>query len=223
MVPVSNLTHLQISEILRTLCGESSAVGLPCTLVRLTGCPLRCRFCDTTHAYRGGQSLTLDAVLEQVRALGIGRVLVTGGEPLAQAGCPALLRALLADHREVLLETSGAMDLSLVPAGVHRVVDVKPPSSGEGGRMRLQDLALLGDGDEVKFVVAGRADFDAALEVLRAHDLEGRVALLFAPVHGELEPKILARWLLESGVDARLNLQLHKLAFGPEGDAALAD
>jgi len=195
--------------------------GLPCVLLRLAGCPLRCTWCDTTFAREGGQAMSLEEVLAQVARLGPGRVLVTGGEPLAQAECLLLLSALLEAGYECILETSGAFDIAGVPPGVRRIVDVKPPSSGEQGRMLAANLELLGAGDEVKFLIADRVDFDAALAVVGAHKLEQRAALLLSPVQGRLAPATLGRWILESGVDARLNIQLHKLAFGVEGDAAL--
>jgi 7-carboxy-7-deazaguanine synthase len=213
--------HLLISEVLRTLQGEGSTAGLPCTLVRLAGCPLRCAWCDTVHAREGGERRTCDSLLAQVRAFGQRRVLITGGEPLAQPASVELMAALLEAGHEVVLETSGALDLGGVPPGVRRVVDVKTPSSGEHARARLDDLALLGQTDEVKFVVADRADFEFALEVIASCQLERRVGLLLSPLHGLLEPRTLARWILGSGIDARLNLQLHKLAFGAQGDAGL--
>ncbi|MFH1808518.1 MAG: radical SAM protein [Pseudomonadota bacterium] len=212
---------LRITEILATLNGESRWAGLPCALVRLTGCPLRCRWCDATHAHEGGELLEGTEVLTRIRALGLRRVLVTGGEPLAQAHCLGLLQALVDEGHEVLLETSGALPVGAVPAAVHRIVDVKPPSSGEAARMRLDNLALLGLDDEVKFVVADRSDFDAALQVIQAHGLVGRTGILVSPVHDELAPIVVARWILDAGLDTRLNLQLHKLAFGAAGDAAL--
>jgi 7-carboxy-7-deazaguanine synthase len=213
---------LQLTEILSTVVGESRWAGLPCVLVRLTGCPLRCRWCDATHAYTGGEQRSVDEVLGQVRGPGPRRVLVTGGEPLVQGASVELMRRLLDAGHEVLLETSGALPIDEVPPGVHRIVDVKPPSSGEAGRMHRGNLALLGAGDEVKFVVADRTDFEAALRTLRESDLVGRCGVLISPVHGELSPLLAARWILDTGLDLRLNLQLHKLAFGDDGDAALA-
>jgi len=214
-------TELLITEIRRTFAGESSRAGLPCALIRLTGCPLRCRWCDSQHAYTGGTALTVAEVLALIAGFGVRRALVTGGEPLEQAGCRELLQALLDAGYETLLETSGAIDIATVPVGVRRIVDVKTPSSGESQRMVATNLDQVGPGDEVKLVIADRADFDFALAVVARARLVGRCEVLFSPVHGCLDAAELARWILDAGVDARLNVQLHKLVLGPAGDTAL--
>ncbi|MBN2359993.1 MAG: radical SAM protein [Deltaproteobacteria bacterium] len=214
-------TDLRITEILRTIEGESSRAGLPCALIRLSGCPLRCRWCDTRHAYPPGPAMTVGQVLERVAGFGVRRALVTGGEPLAQVACLDLLRALVAAGYETQLETSGALDIGAVPSAVRRIVDVKTPSSGESARMVAANLDLVGANDEVKFVIADRADFDYSVAVVQRARLCPRCEVLFSPVYGELDPALLARWILDCGVDARLNLQLHKLVLGSAGDAAL--
>lgn len=203
---------LAVYEIFFSLQGEGTRAGLPCVFVRLAGCPLRCAWCDTRAVREApGTPMAVPEVLERVRSFGCPLVEVTGGEPLAQAGCRELLAALEDAGLTVLLETSGAFDLSPVPADVHVIMDVKPPSSGEQGRLVRGNFDRLGPGDEVKFVVADRADFDHALGVLSGLP-DRRFAVLFSPVPDRLEPGLLARWLLEARVmDARLQVQLHKL------------
>lgn len=214
---------LQVTEILETLNGESSAAGLPCVLLRLTGCPLRCVYCDTTYAYAGGQKMCWAEIRAAVQSFSWRRVLLTGGEPLGQKHSLDLIQALLTEGYEIWLESSGAVDVSQVPVQVHKVLDVKAPSSGMAERMLLSNLQHCGDGDEVKFVVADRADFDAALAVIDQHDLLLRTRVLVGPVAGTLDPLTLSRWILDSGRDLRLNVQLHKLIFGEAGDQALRD
>ena len=203
---------LAIQEIFFSLQGESTHAGLPCVFVRLAGCPLRCVWCDTEAARTSpGRPMTLAAVLEAVAAHGCPLVEVTGGEPLAQAGAPELLRALCDAGYTVLLETSGAFGLAEVPSDVHVIMDVKPPSSGEQARLVRANFERLGPGDEVKFVVADRCDFDYALEVLEGLP-DRRFSVLFSPILSRLEPSALAQWLLSARVmDARLQVQLHKL------------
>lgn len=206
--------RLRITEIFFSIQGESSHAGLPCVFVRLTGCNLRCGWCDTEYSFKGGETLGIDEVLARVAAFPTRRVELTGGEPLLQKGAPVLARRLLASGYTVLCETSGERDIDLLPAGVHRIMDLKAPGSGEVEANRWDNLGKLRAGDELKFVVADRADFDWMVEVVRVHRLEGRVPLLISPVYGQLEPQVLAEWLLESGLDARLNLQLHKVIWG---------
>lgn len=203
---------LAIYEIFLSLQGESTFSGLPCVFVRLAGCPLRCAWCDTAVVREApGTAMTVEEVLERVFAFGCPLVEVTGGEPLAQEGCGDLLSALCDAGHTVLLETSGAFGLSPVPADVHVIMDVKPPSSGEAASLRRENFARLGPGDEVKFVVADLADFSHALQVLAGLP-DRRFAVLFSPVPDRLSPGELARWLLEARVmDARLQVQLHKL------------
>ena len=215
------IKSVQVIEIIETLNGESSSAGRPCILLRLSGCPLRCRYCDTQYAYSGGEQMSLDVVLQALAAYPHRRVLLTGGEPLGQKHSLALIDALLDAGYEIWLETSGAVDISRVPPAVHKVMDYKAPSSGMAGRMLDSNLQYLHTGDDIKFIVADRADFDAALHVIEQHDLTQKCQVLVGPVHGELSALELSRWLLQTGLDLRLNVQLHKLLFGGDGDRAL--
>lgn len=206
---------LAVHEIYRTLQGETSHVGLPCVMLRLTGCPLRCAWCDTTHAYEEGALETVDAVAARALAFGIPLICVTGGEPLAQRATLPLLERLCDAGGTVLLETSGALDVSRVDERVRRIVDVKCPGSGMHERNRWANLDLLRPHDEVKFVLAGRADYEYAREVVRRHDLPSRCGVLFGAVFGSLAPAELAAWILEDGLRVRLQLQIHKILWDP--------
>jgi 7-carboxy-7-deazaguanine synthase len=206
--------RVRVTEIFFSIQGESSRAGLPCVLVRLTGCNLRCSWCDTAYSFSGGRWMRHDEVVEEVGRHPTRRVELTGGEPLLQKGAPVLAERFLELGYEVLCETSGERDVSVLPPGVKRIMDLKPPGSGEAHRNRFENLDHLGPGDEVKFVCTDRADFDWMLEQVRAHRLEGRVGLLVSPAYGQVEPAQLAEWLLASGIDARLNLQLHKVLWG---------
>lgn len=202
---------LLVSEIYASIQGESSFAGMPCAFVRLTGCPLRCSWCDTEYAFSGGTRMALSEIVARVEGMGLPLVEVTGGEPLAQPECLALLRALCDAGREVLLETSGALDISGVDPRVVKIVDVKCPGSGEERSNRWENLAALGARDEVKFVLAGRGDYDYARRVIGERGLAGRAGLLFSPVHGALDPAELARWIGEDRLAVRMQLQLHKI------------
>ena len=206
-------TELVVNELYASVQGEGTRAGQPCMFVRLTGCGLRCRWCDTAYAFYEGQRRPLDEVVSEVLASGIEFVLLTGGEPLEQPGCLALAKALCDAGRTVAVETGGHVDTSALDPRVTRILDVKCPGSKMAKRNRPEELAALRPTDEVKFVVADRADFDFAGEVVARHRLaELGCALLFSPVHGELPPAELATWLLEDPLPtARLNLQLHKL------------
>jgi len=210
----SKPVSLKISEIFFSLQGESSRAGLPTVFVRLTGCPLRCVWCDTEHAFSGGNKMSLDAILEEVRGYGVPHVCVTGGEPLAQRDCLALLRALCDAAYEVSLETSGALDISGVDARVARIVDLKAPGSGESGKNRWQNVELLTPHDELKFVLKDRADYEWARQVIRDRRLETVCPLLVSPVQGEVDPQELAEWVLADRLPVRFQLQLHKLLWG---------
>ncbi len=201
-----------MSEIFPTLQGESSLVGWPTTFVRLTACDLRCNYCDAAHAFAGGEVKTVDEVVAVVKSHGLPKVCVTGGEPLLQAACPALCAALLAAGFAVSVETHGGLDISVLPAGVVRVVDVKTPGSGEGGSFLEANLAKLTPEDELKFVLSDRADYEFAREFLRAH--RPPCAALLSPAWGRLEAGAIGDWLLEDRLDARLQVQLHKLLWG---------
>ncbi len=207
---------LLVSEIFHSIQGESTFAGLPCTFVRLTGCPLRCRWCDTAYAFTGGVRMGLDEILDAVASRRCRLVEVTGGEPLAQPGCVDLLRALADAGYAVLLETSGALPIDAVDPRVRIIMDLKCPDSGEAGRNRLENLALLKPEDEVKFVLASRADYEWAREALRVHEIEPRHPVLFSPVTGAIDPAALARWILDDGLTVRLQLQLHKILWGPD-------
>jgi len=204
---------LRITEIFRSVQGESTHAGWPCTFVRLTGCNLRCRWCDTAYAFHGGERQTLAAIERRVGALGCRRVEITGGEPLLQPATPELAARLLARGYIVLCETSGERDIDRLPRGVLRIVDFKAPGSGEAARNDWANAQRLRPGDEVKFVVADRADFEWALDRARVHDLF-RVPVHVSPVYEVLDPAELADWVVASGADLRLNLQLHKLLWG---------
>ncbi len=202
---------LQITEIFHSIQGESTYAGRPCAFVRLTGCPLRCSWCDTAYAFEGGKAMTIEEILRQVAAFGCPLVEVTGGEPLAQKECVPLLQALVDAGYEVLLETSGALPIEGVPEEVRRIVDFKCPGSGEEAKNHWENLAFLRPTDEIKFVLAGRKDYDWALDVTRCRDLARKAnAVLFSPVHGKIEPRELAEWMKKDQAPARLQIQLHK-------------
>jgi 7-carboxy-7-deazaguanine synthase len=205
------MSTIVVNEIFRSVQGESTHAGRPCVFVRLTACDLRCSWCDTEYAFYEGTKREIADVVEEVLAWDCDLVELTGGEPLLQPGVHELARALLDRGKTVLLETGGHRDISVVDPRVKRIVDVKTPSSGESARNRFENFRELRDGDELKFVVLDRADFDWSVGVIQEHALEGRCPLLFSPVAGRLEPAELAGWLLASGVRARLQLQLHKI------------
>ena len=202
---------LRISEIFFSLQGESTRVGLPTVFVRLTGCPLRCVWCDTEYAFSGGQWQTLEQVLASVAQYACPTVCVTGGEPLAQKACLPLLTALCDAGYSVSLETSGALDIGGVDARVARIMDIKAPGSGEVEKNHWPNLPLLSARDEVKFVLASRADFDWAVRLCREHGLSERCPVLFSPVQGQLSPTDLADWIIAERVPVRFQLQLHKI------------
>jgi 7-carboxy-7-deazaguanine synthase len=206
--------RLRITEIFHSLQGESTLVGLPTVFVRLTGCPLRCQYCDTAYAFHGGESLALADVLARVAAFDTPRVCVTGGEPLAQKACLPLLRALCDAGHAVSLETSGALSVADVDPRVVRVVDVKTPGSGEVERNLYAQLPLLGERDEIKFVICDRADYEWSLAQVRA--LAPRAAVLFSPSHGQVAARDLAAWILADRAPVRFQLQLHKVLWGDE-------
>lgn len=208
--------RLRITEIFLSLQGESVSVGRPTVFVRLTGCPLRCGYCDTAYAFQGGEWMTLEAILEQVGGYQIRHVTVTGGEPLAQKDCLALLARLCDAGYHVSLETSGALDVAAVDQRVSKVMDLKTPGSGEVERNRYANLELLGAQDQLKFVICSRADYDWALEQLAAHDLVGRCEVLFSPSHGQQDAAELAEWILQDRLPVRFQLQLHKVLWGNE-------
>lgn len=205
---------LRISEIFFSLQGEASRVGLPTVFVRLTGCPLRCTWCDTAYAFTGGQAMEIDAVLAEVGRHPTRHVCVTGGEPLAQKGCLELLTALCDRGYDVSLETSGALDIAAVDPRVSRIMDLKAPDSGESGRNRWENLACLTGKDEIKIVVASRGDYEWAREAIARERLAERCPVLLSPAHGSVEPAELAEWIVADGLAVRFQLQLHKVLWG---------
>ena len=207
---------LRISEIFFSLQGETGRVGLPTVFVRLTGCPLRCNYCDTTYAFSGGQTMTLDAILSEVARHGAHYVTVTGGEPLAQKKCLSLLRDLCDAGYEVSLETGGALDVRGVDARVVKVLDLKTPASGEMEKNLWSNLDYLNPHDEIKFVLCDEADYQWAKQILEDQKLAQRCAVLFSPVQGQIVAKDVAEWILRDRLPVRLQVQLHKLLWGNE-------
>ena len=208
------VSRLKITEIFYSLQGEADTAGIPTTFVRLTGCPLRCQYCDTAYAFTGGEWWELDAVLARVRELGAKYVCMTGGEPLAQKSCLPLLTALCDAGHRVSIETSGAMALGDIDPRVVRVVDVKTPGSAEEHRNRYDELAQLSGSDLVKFVICSRADYEWSRAKLRELQLDSRCTVLFSPSHEQLAARDLADWILEDRLPVRLQIQLHKYLWG---------
>ena len=213
-VEVGGARRLKITEIFYSLQGEADTVGFPTVFVRLTGCPLRCRFCDTAYAFHGGEWRTLDEVLATVGNYSPRYVCVTGGEPLAQKNCLPLLTRLCDANYRVSIETSGAMPLDGVDARVIRVVDVKTPGSGEERRNRYDDLALLRPDEQIKFVICDRADYEWSREKIAALGLAQRCQVLFSPSAEQLPARQLADWILEDRLPVRFQMQLHKVLWG---------
>ena len=212
--PPTATTRLKLTEIFLSLQGESTLVGWPTVFVRLTGCPLRCQYCDTTYAFQGGEWWELDAILARVREFDTPFVCVTGGEPLAQRGCIELLTRLCDAGFRVSLETSGAMPLGEVDARVSRVVDVKTPGSGEERRNRYEELSRLTPRDLVKFVICGRADYEWSRAKLKELGVPAGCTVLFSPSHEQLAARELADWILQDRLPVRLQIQLHKYLWG---------
>lgn len=206
--------RLKLTEVFLSIQGEADSVGWPTVFVRLTGCPLRCQYCDTQYAFYGGEWCSIDDVLERVRSFQTRHVCVTGGEPLAQKHCLELLRRLCDAGHRVSLETSGAMDVADVDSRVVRVVDVKTPASGEVERNRLDNLQLLRADEQIKFVVCDRADFEWARDMVLTRRLSERCTVLFSPSYGQLEARELAQWILDERLPVRLQVQLHKYLWG---------
>lgn len=213
-VAANTAARVKLTEIFLSIQGEADSIGWPTVFVRLTGCPLRCRYCDTQYAFYGGEWFGIDQVLERVESFGTRHVCVTGGEPLAQKGCFSLLQRLCDAGYRVSLETSGAIDVSNVDARVVRVVDMKTPASGEIARNRYENLGVLRAEEQVKFVLCSRADFEWACEFVRKHRLYEHCMVLFSPSYGQLEPRDLAQWVLDERLPVRLQVQLHKILWG---------
>lgn len=212
----AEVLRLRITEVFLSLQGEARDSGWPTVFVRLTGCPLRCTYCDTAYAFHGGQWRSIDSLIAQVRDLGVRHVCVTGGEPLAQKRCIALLSRLCDAGFDVSLETSGAIDIGEVDARVSRVVDIKTPGSLEVARNRWENLPLLTPRDQVKFVICSREDYDWAKDVLAEHGLADRCEVLFSPSYTEVAPRELADWIVVDRLPVRFQMQLHKQLWGEE-------
>jgi 7-carboxy-7-deazaguanine synthase len=210
------MAQCRITEIFYSLQGESRTVGLPTVFVRLTGCPLRCGYCDTEYAFYGGEKMEIDDIVAQVASYKPRYVCVTGGEPLAQPNCIPLLSAICDLGVEVSLETSGAMDISKVDPRVVRVMDLKTPGSGEEKKNRYSNIELLQPKDQLKFVICHREDYDWAVDKLSEYQLADRCEVLFSPIHGELKPADLADWIVADNLPVRMQLQLHKYLWGDE-------
>jgi len=207
---------MRITEIYASIQGETQYAGLPCTLVRTTGCDLRCTYCDSAFAFHGGREMTLPEIVTAVGALGAPLVLLTGGEPMLQREIGRLAELLLQAGYRVMIETSGAHAVDSLPEGVVRIIDVKTPASGESARMRWDVLDGLRVQDAVKFVVRDEADYRWAADLIRSRGLAGRTEVLLSPVHGVLDPQELVGWMLRDRLPARLNLQLHKYVWSPD-------
>jgi 7-carboxy-7-deazaguanine synthase len=213
-VPESREGMLKVTEIFFSLQGEARQAGLPTVFVRLTGCPLRCVYCDSAYAFHGGDWMHFEEILAEVRRHDVRHVCVTGGEPLAQKRCAELLALLCEEGFEVSLETSGAVDICAADTRVSRVMDLKTPDSGEEGRNLWSNLEKLTPHDQVKFVICSRSDYEWAREQVRERGLNQLCEVLFSPVWGEVDPRELAEWVLEDQLPVRFQLQLHKLLWG---------
>jgi 7-carboxy-7-deazaguanine synthase len=209
--PAAAAGRLRITEIFHSIQGEADAIGWRSVFVRLTGCPLRCVWCDTEYSFHGGDWHTIDDILVEVASHGAHHVCVTGGEPLAQKRCLILLQKLCDAGYEVSLETSGALDVSAVDPRVRKVMDLKAPDSGESRRNLWSNLDHLLPHDQIKIVIASRGDYEWAREMLSAYKLADRCMVLFSPVHGAVQPRELAEWIIDDRLPVRFQLQLHKL------------
>lgn len=207
---------LTINEIFKSIQGESSYAGFPCVFVRLTGCNLRCQWCDTQYAFYEGIEMTVDQVAEEVKNYNCHLIEITGGEPLLQKEVYPLIESLLTEGYEVLLETNGSIDIRRVPEKVVKIMDLKCPGSGESYRNLFSNIEYLSPKDEVKFVIKDRADYEWAINILQRYHLTERAEVFFSTVFGELEPKQLAQWILEDCLDVRLQLQMQKYIWNPE-------
>ena len=208
---------LTINEIFHSIQGESTYAGRPCVFVRLTACDLRCSWCDTPYAFHEGRKMSVDEVVADVESRGCPTVEVTGGEPLLQTDVYPLMQRLLDSGKTVLIETGGHRSIANVPAGVIRIMDVKCPGSGESEKNDWGNLTLLTKSDEAKFVIADRTDYEYARDIVRRENLPARVnAVLFSPVHGKLDPKLLAEWVIADRLDVRVQLQMHKYIWSPD-------
>lgn len=207
---------MRITEIYHSIQGESTYVGLPCVFVRLTGCSLRCSWCDTAYAFHGGTDMTIDHICEQVRSYDTALVEITGGEPLDQPEVFPLVERLCNEGFEVLIETSGTIDITPLDAKAHVIMDLKCPASNMDKFVYWENISAIKLKDEIKFVIADRADYDWAVSVIGEYGLSGRCPILFSPVFGTLEPQILSDWVLQDRLKVRIQLQLHKYIWDPQ-------
>lgn len=207
-------TRLKITEIFYSLQGEARNVGLPTVFVRLTGCPLRCHYCDTAYAFSGGEWMDVDSIVQQVKQYRTQHVTVTGGEPLAQKNCIGLLKHLCDSGYEVSLETSGAIAIDSVDERVTTILDIKTPASGEEAKNRLENFSLLKAEDQIKFVICNEADYHWSKQFIEQHQLDQRCEILFSPSNGELDAATLADWILRDQLNVRFQIQLHKYLWG---------
>ncbi|WP_293006714.1 7-carboxy-7-deazaguanine synthase QueE [Nitrosomonas sp.] len=214
MMQVLETTTLRVSEIFFSLQGETSRVGLPTVFVRLTGCPLRCGYCDTTYAFTGGENISIASILDRITHYKTNYVTVTGGEPLAQKACLVLLTALCDAKYSVSLETSGALDLSQVDLRICKVMDIKTPGSGEVAKNNWKNIIYLTQKDEIKFVLCDETDYQWAIEIIHQKQLSQLCPILFSPVYDSLNPATLASWILRDELPVRMQLQMHKLLWG---------
>jgi 7-carboxy-7-deazaguanine synthase len=214
MITCSDSEQLRVTEIFHSLQGETSRVGLPTVFVRLTGCPLRCSYCDTAYAFSGGQNMTVAGILVEVARHQTRYVTLTGGEPLAQKNSRSLLRALCDAGYDVSLETGGALDVSDVDERVMKILDIKTPASGEVKKNLWSNLASIHEHDEIKFVLCDESDYLWAKQILSEHNLADKCTVLFSPAHDQLPPKELADWILRDSLPVRMQIQLHKLLWG---------
>ncbi len=212
----SNSQRLKVTEIFLSLQGESDLMGLPTVFIRLTGCPLRCQYCDTAYAFHGGKWMDTTEILAQVSRHAVRQVCVTGGEPLAQKNCLGLLRQLCDVGYTVSIETGGSIDIAPVDPRVIRVVDVKTPGSAESDKNRWSNLDHLTSRDQVKFVICDRADYEWSCEIMNRHKIPQKSTVLFSPSYGALEPRTLADWIIEDRLPVRFQIQLHKILWGGE-------
>ena len=213
---VSRSERLRITEIFYSIQGESRPAGLPTVFIRLTGCPLRCGYCDTEYAFHGGDQMTFEDITRQVKSYDTPLVCVTGGEPLAQRNCGRLLSLLSEQGYHVSLETSGALDIADIDQRVTIVMDIKTPGSGESGRNRWENLEYLKPGDQIKFVLCDRADYEWARQLIAERELAQKFSVLFSPIWGKLPERTLAEWILQDRLQVRFQLQLHKYLWGEQ-------
>jgi len=207
---------MRITEIFRSIQGESTYAGMPCTFVRLTGCNLRCVWCDTTYAYGGGEIMSIEDIVHRISAYPLDLVEITGGEPLGQKDTPRLCQAILDLGVKVLIETSGSYSIDVLPEPVIRIMDIKCPGSGEAESNDWDNIFRLKPSDEVKFVIADKNDFDWAVNVVKRNDLLGICPVLFSPVHGKVDLEAFAQWILQSRMPIRMQLQMHKFIWGAD-------